>query len=384
MSLIPQQLHFSVEEYRSRLTRTQAEMQRSGLDALLLHQPENIAWLGGFWHDGFFAYHSLIVPADGDPILIERALEDPVAQELSWVADRRGYYDGEDAEALAAAALVEVTTAGARIGVELDSAFLPVTRYRRLSALLAARDLLGHNDIVEELRQIKSAQEISYIRTAGRIASAAVTAGLQAAHVGATELDVAAAVAKAQADHGHDSFFGGLGGTICSGWRTIQLHGQQTGRTLEAGDRLRLELPGIHRQYWAKQMRSTMLGRPDDDLLRAHEVLRVAQDSAIAAMGPGVPAAHIAELCRRPVLDAQLVERYENRVGYGLGLQFHPTSGDFALDIDHRTSRKLESGMVFHMLLFAAGAAISETVVVTDDGCDVLTSGDRSLPQVGW
>ncbi|WNG86778.1 Xaa-Pro peptidase family protein [Mycobacterium sp. ITM-2016-00317] len=383
MTRIPQQLHFSVEEYRARLLRTQAEMERRGLDALLLHQPENIAWLSGFWHDGFFAYHSLVIPAEGEPILVERSLEDPVAQELSWVSDRRGYFDGEDAEALAAAVVAEVTATGGRIGVELNSAFLTVNRYRRLASLLAGRELLSHHDIVEDLRQIKSEQEISYIRTAGRIASAAVTAGLRAAQVGATELDVAAAVAQAQAAHRHDSFFGGVGGTICSGWRTIQLHGQQTGRTLEAGDRLRLELPGIYRQYWAKQMRSAVLGRADADLLRAHDILCAAQDSAISAMAPGVPAAHIAELCRRPVLDAGLIDRYENRVGYGLGLQFHPTSGDFALDIDHRTPRKLEAGMVFHMLLFAAGAAISETVVVTDDGCEVLTEGSRSLPQVG-
>ncbi|ANI41998.1 M24 family metallopeptidase [Mycolicibacterium vaccae] len=383
MSAIPQQLHFSVEEYRARLLRTQAEMERHGLDALLLHQPENIAWLSGFWHDGFFAYHSLVVPSAGEPILVERRLEDPVAQELSWVADRRGYFDGEDPESLAADAVAGVTPTGARIGVELNSAFLPVTRFHRLSSLMSTRELVSHNDIVEDLRQIKSEQEISYIRTAGRIASAAVTAGLRAARVGATELDVAAAVAQAQAEHGHDSFFGGVGGTICSGWRTIQLHGQQTGRILEQGDRLRLELPGIYRQYWAKQMRSTVLGRPGDALLRAHDILRTAQDAAIEAMAPGVPAAHIAELCRRPVLDAQLIDRYENRVGYGLGLQFHPTSGDFTLDIDHRSHRKLESGMVFHMLLFAAGAAISETVVVTDDGCEVLTDGARALPQAG-
>ncbi len=383
MSPVPQQLHFSVEEYRARLQRTQAEMERRRLDALLLHQPENIAWLSGFFHDGFFAYHALLIPAAGDPVLIERILEDPVAQELSWVTDRRGYFDGEDPETLAASAVAEMCPTGARVGVELDSAFLTLTRYRRLESLLPSADLVSHAQIVEELRQIKSAREIAYTRAAGLIASAAVSAGLAAARVGATELDIAAAVAQAQAAHGHDSFFGGLGGTICSGWRTIQLHGQQTDRTLESGDRLRLELPGIHRQYWAKQMRSTVLGRPDDALLRAHDILRTAQDTAIAAMGPGVPAAHIAELCRRPVLDAQLIDRYENRVGYGLGIQFHPTSGDFALDIDHRTSRKLEAGMVFHMLLFAAGAAISETVVVTDDGCELLTHGPRNLPEAG-
>lgn len=383
MSNIPQQPHFSLEEYRSRLQRTQESMARNQLDALLLHQPENIAWLSGFWHDGFFTYHSLVVPAQGDPILVDRALEDPVAEELSWVTDRRSYLDGDDPEALAAAAVREVTTSGSRIGLEFDSAFLSLNRYRRLSTLLPAQELVSHSDIVEQLRQIKSEQEISYLRTAGRVVSEAVSAGLRAAQPGANELDVTAAIAQAQAANGHDSFLGSPGGSICSGWRTIQLHAQQTDRTLQTGDKLRLELPGIYRQYWAKQMRSTMLGTPDDDLLRAHDILRNAQDDAISAMGPGVPATHIAELCRRPVLDNGLAELYENRVGYGLGLQFHPTSGDFDLDIDHRTPRELEAGMVFHMLLFAAGAGISETVVVTDNGCELLTHGPRTFPEVG-
>jgi Xaa-Pro dipeptidase len=358
-------------------------MARHRLDVLLLHQPENIAWLSGFWHDGFFAYHSLVIPSSGDPTLIERNLEDPVAQELSWVRDRRRYLDGEEPEALAAVAVKDVARNGARVGIELDSAYLPVSRYDTLRSLLPSRELVSHANIVEQLRQIKSEQEISYLRVAGRIASEAVAAGLRAAHAGATELDLAAAAAQAQAAHGHDSFMGGLGGTVCTGWRTSQLHGQQTGRTLQAGDRIRLELPGIHRQYWAKQMRSTTLGTADAELLRAHDILRSAQDRALSEMGPGVPAAHIAEVCRRPVLDAGLVERYENRVGYGLGLQFHPTSGDFDLDIDHRTSRKLEEGMVLHMLLFAAGAAISETVVVTSGGVELLTHGPRDLPRVG-
>lgn len=380
MSLvIPRQMHLSVEEYRARLESVQDRMARRDLAALVLHQPENIAWMSGFWHDGFFAYHALVVPAQGDPVLIERALEDPVAQEMSWVEDRRGYLDGEDAEALAVAAVEDLTTRGARVGLELASAFVPVRRYERLASLLTARELVSHEDVVEEAMRIKSPAEIGYIRVAGKIASEAVNAGLAAARPGASELDVAAAIAQAQAKHGHDSFMGGLGGTICSGWRTIQLHGQQTDRVLERGDRVRLELPGIHRQYWAKQMRSTVLGGPGDDFARAYEIVRTAQDAGIAAMGPGVPFAHIAELCRRPVLDAGLVERYENRVGYGVGLQFHPTSGDFGLDIDHRSSRTLEPGMVFHMLLFAAGAAISETVVVTQDGHELLTSGSRDL-----
>lgn len=383
MDTIPQQLHVPVEEYRARLAAVQERMARHGLDALLLHQPETIAYLSGFWHDGFFAYHALAVPVAGDPVLIQRGMEDPVAQELSWVADRRSYLDGDDPLLLASAAVQEMVPRGAAVGVEETSAFLPPRRRARVAELLPDHRLVPHQEVVEETMRIKSETELGFLRRAGRIASAAVSAGLAAVRAGATELDVTAEIARAQAAHGHDGFLGAPGGTICSGWRTRQLHGQQTERVLEAGDRFRLELPGIHRQYWAKQMRAGVLGRADDALRRAHDIVRGAQDRGIAAMGPGVPAAHVAELCRRPVLEADLVERYENRVGYGVGLQFHPTSGDFGLDVDHRSERVLEPGMVFHMLLFAAGASLSETVAVTEDGHEVLTSGSRELPELG-
>lgn len=379
MSTIPKQLLFTVDEYRTRLQNTQASMERQGIDALVLHQQENVAWLSGFWHDGFFAYHALVVPAVGEPILIERDLENPVAEEMSWIESRRRYLDGDDVPALVAAAVKEVTSDKGVIGVEFDSAYFSVSRFQTLARLVGQRQLVSDGGLVDNLRQIKSAKEVDYIRTAGRIVSAAVAAGIEAAQVGATELDVASAIARAQAAHGHDSFMGSPGGTICTGWRTLQLHGQQTSKVIQSGDRIRLELPGIYNQYWAKQMRSGVIGKPDDALLRAHDIVSKAQDSALREMGPGVPFARITELCRRPVLDAGLVKQYENRVGYGLGLQFHPTSGDFSLDIDSRSTRNLEVGMVFHMLLFAAGAAISETVVITENGHEVLTSGDRSL-----
>lgn len=380
---MPHHPHFTVDEYRRRLTSVQERMEGRRLDALLLHQQENVAWLGGFWHDGFFAYHALVVPRSGDPILVERRLEDPVARELSWVSDRRGYLDGEDPIALAAAAVRDVTAPGAAVGLEWDSPYLPLRRHQRIAELLPEARLVPHEDVVEEAMRIKSPQELAHVRRASSIASEAVAAGLDAVEVGATELDVAAAIARTQARHGHDSFLGAPGGTICTGWRTHQLHGQQSDRVIEVGDRVRLELPGIHRQYWAKQMRSATVRTPDPELERAHDIVSSAQEKGIAAMGPGVPAAEIAEICRRPVLDAGLAEHYENRVGYGMGLQFHPTSGDFGLDIDHRSSDTLQPGMVFHMLLFAAGAAISETVAVTEQGHEILTHGPRDLRTVG-
>lgn len=376
-TVIPSEPHFSREEYQHRLELTQSRMEKLGFDVLILHQPENVSWLGGFWHDGFFSYHSLVVPRSGVPRLVIRALENPVAEAFSWVANRHMYFDGEDPLDFLADALEEVCDSGATIGLEFDSFYLPVERFEKIRTRFNHLSFVSSQRLVEKIQRIKSNQELAYLRKAGQIVSAAMTAGVEAVSEGANELEVGAAIAQAQALSGHDGILGGLGGAIVTGERTRQLHAMQDNRVLAVGDKFRLELAGIHKQYWAKQMRAGMVGPVSDDVLHATDVLRTAQDNAISKMAPGVAASEIANSCRNPILSAGIAERYDNRVGYGLGLQFHPTSGDFSLDIDARSDYQLEAGMVFHMLLFAGGAAISETVAVTSTGHEILTSAPR-------
>lgn len=373
----PHNPHFTLAEYQHRLDLTQRRMEELGLDALVLHQPENVAWLGGFWHDGFFSYHSLVVPQSGNPRLVIRALENPVAEEMSWVDNRHQYFDGEEPLNHLAEALEAVGVTTGVVGLEYDSFYLPVERFHKIQAWFPNLMFTSSQRLVEKLQRIKSPQELAYIRQAGVIVSAAMSAGIEATREGATESELAAAITTAQALAGHDGILGGLGGSIVTGERTQQLHAQQSSRLISSGDKFRFELAGIYKQYWAKQMRAGMVGPVSSEVERATDVLRAAQDDAISRMAPGVAASDIAKACRVPILKSGIAQRYDNRVGYGLGVQFHPTSGDFSLDIDARSDYELQPGMVFHMLLFAGGAALSETVAVTPSGHEVLTSTPR-------
>ena len=60
---------FSDEEITRRVSRVQAEIAARKLDAAIFASPENVFYLTGLDHWGYFAPHLLIVPVDGTPCL---------------------------------------------------------------------------------------------------------------------------------------------------------------------------------------------------------------------------------------------------------------------------------------------------------------------------
>lgn len=98
-------------------------------------------------------------------------------------------------------------------------------------------------------------------------------------------------------------------------------------------------------------------------------------------MKPGAVAKDIDALARNAVLKAGLRQDYASITGYTLGYypKTTPRTSDFSHVFLPTAEWLLEAGMVFHMYLYAAGLAISETVLVTENGCERLTKIPRQL-----
>jgi Xaa-Pro dipeptidase len=350
-------------------------MSKVALNALLLHTPENICYLSGFHINGFFAYHALVVPAAGDPVLVVRDVEVPAAIETSWVP-RRSYVDTEEPVDTTVTVLESLDLAGAKVGVENNSWFLTIERFNRLRHTAPQVSFIKEPHIVELLRTIKSPLEIECIRKAASIVDTAMAAGVNAIVPGATERDLATAIATAQIRAGGEA---PLVGIIMSGERTNQIHGSWTNRQLMRGDLIYYELGGIFQQYWARLMRTSVLGRPTAEQERIAEIVISAQDEGIKKMHPGIVAAEVDEACRGPILRAKLRDSYHNRVGYSVGLIHTPSGGEFVREFMPGSKWILEAGMVFHMLLMARGIGFSETILVTEKGPEVLTKFERKL-----
>jgi Xaa-Pro dipeptidase len=373
-------LDFPIAEYRQRLHRAQEKMSKHGLPVIILHQPENIPYLSGFYTTGYFSYHALVVPASGDPVLVLRDMEVPSAKSTSWVTAHTVYSDAADPLPVwldAAKRAVEgLGLAGGKIGVDEHSWFLTVERWKLMQQVLPKAILLKEPRIVDHLRLVKSPREIEYLRGAVRCVETGMQAGIDAIALGVIERDLGAAIFSAMVKAGAEM---PLSGIITSGARTNLIHGDYSDRKLEQGDAVYFELSGIHQKYWARIMRTGTVGPASAVQQRTAEIILRIQDKAIALMQPGTPASVVDRACREPLLASGLRETYTNRAGYSLGLNYRPSAGEFIREFVPDVDWTLQAGMVFHMLMMAGGMGFSETVLVTARGPERLTTMARKL-----
>ncbi len=376
--------YFSLDEYQQRLDALRRRIQARGADAMLIHTPENLCYLTGYQTPGYYWYQTLIVPLDREPVFITRLIEDANAEHLSWVEDRRPYRDHDDWVEKTRDALVDLGLDGKRIGLEYGSWFLTTRDYLRLTDALPNTEFVDCSGLVEEGRVIKSDREIEYIRQAAVAADAGTLAGIEAAVVGATENEVAAEVHRAQILAGSE--YTGLPVFVASGVRSTMAHSSWYRRGLEQGEVVFFEIPGCINRYHAAIMRQAYLGKPPEVMLRGMEVVVDTLAKAKSCIKPGVAAGDVFEVVRESLDGANLGSKLERRAAYSIGIAFAPDWGEgHIISITKGETRSLQAGMTFHLIpgvrVPGVGSiACSDTILVTEDGCETLTQGvERKL-----
>ena len=380
----PRFQYFSLDEYRARLAALRRRMERAGADVLLVTSPENLYYLSGYQTPGYYWYQTLIVPLEREPVFVVRMNEASNVEPLSWVEDCRPYEDFEDWIAHTRNVLADLGLAQGRIGLDYDSFFLRSRDEKRLIAALPAATFVDAAGLVEEGRLIKSPQELEYMRQAARAAEAGLRAGIDACRVGVTENDVAAEIHHAQILAGSE--YTGLPVFIRTGVRDAQTHATWARHVLEPGDSVTMEMPGCINRYHAAMYGQVYLGDPPDGLLRGMEIGNAIMGEAKAAIRPGVPTGDIHTLVQDRLREAAGETAQRNsRTAYSIGIAFAPDWGEgHILSMTRGETRPLEAGMTFHLL---AGHVVltgmepvkrsccSDTVLVTDKGCETLTDG---------
>lgn len=368
-------LWFEMAEFEARLGRVQEEMRARNLGGMLVFQPETITWLTGFFTAGIGNFELAIVPPEGPPTVLCRDVSRFYAETTAAWDSVEFWSDGQDKLQLAFDLIRQVLGPVSSLGVDLDAWPLSAARHTALTQAFSTATFVDEGPFLAGLRLIKSPAEVAYQRKAGLAATAGMEAGLAAARPGATERDVAAAVCAAMVLAGSDTPGPGV---LSSGERALHLHGRATDRILQPGDTLQLETCPHVRQYNARFMRTIKVGQASaDDEVLARQLIDV-QDRAIAAVGPGVPARVPDTIYREGIEATGRVTRYTNKTFYSVGLLIAPHGGE-DLEATPTATWRFEPGMVFHTYVLVGGFGFSETITITPDGHERLTTFRREL-----
>lgn len=376
---------FQLDEFESRQKRVREAMAGRGIDLLLVISPIDINYLIGAAAKAYQVFQCLCFAAQGGPLVLLLRLSDvPEVSELSLATEVRGWGGrrAEDPIEVFRKVLQDHGWLRGRIGLQMPAYYLSVGNYLKIRGVLAGVDVVDATDLVENVKLVKSAAEIAYVRRAAEIADIGIDAIADALRVGATEREVAAEAHRAMMAAGGDSPPSPM--NFVSGERTCYAHGLPSDRVLRAGDFMHIEFGGQYRRYCSTIARHFSMSGPAPLARRIHEVTEQASREAVAAIKAGVPAHLPHRIAHDVIAQAGFGEYNVHTTGYGIAPGFPPSWGESInmLDDDGRT---LEAGMVVSIEppIFIwpqhIGARLIDCVVVHDDHAEVLSRHPRDL-----
>jgi Xaa-Pro dipeptidase len=378
-------LPFRLEEYVERLSRTRESMIQRGLDLLVLTVPASVNYLTGFETGTASSNMVLLLPTEGDAVLVVRKTELSNAEALatqSWIKATRGVDDSEDyAEALASV-ISRFRSPNGQIGIEQNGIFFTIASFRELAERFPQVAWLGADDIVSTLRATKSQAELVYMRKAGQIAASAMEEGIGSIREGMVDRELAVNLFSAAVRRGSGPMPNGP--LVTTGTRTFLAHSNWVGRTVERGDLVNTELAANVNHYNATVFRVSVVGQPSSEIERFHDASFQGLIAGLDRIGPGLTSHEADQIVRERITQLGYGEYFVVRAAYGLGLGFPPSWSDSSMQIRPGDPRKLEEGMCFHLVpaLYKRGlgaVCCSMSIEITAEGCRLLTPIEPKL-----
>ena len=382
----PFDLPFSADEYRGRLQRVQNEMAARGLDLMLVHTPENAYWLTGYRTIGYYSYMCLLVPAEGDPIHLVRFIEKSILQGTSWVPNIEVHPDTEHYLDATMRVLNEHGWNKGRVGIDHSAWYLTIADFEALKQRLPDVEWQDTALLFETMRLIKSPAEQAYSRKAAKAASAAMRATIDTIRDGVNEFDLMGTCYTALYDNGSE--FPSLPPLINSGIRHTFAHASAAGNPVRRGEAVHLEIGASVKRYHAANLRVAYVGEAPKLFHDLFDLCRQAFDAALEKMQPGVPAEDVDHAARKIIDDAGYGDKFRHKCGYSIGVALPPDWSEArAMMLRGGETRPLEPGMIYHVLpavfeYMEYGIGVSETVLITENGHEVLTNAEQKIFEV--
>ncbi len=388
-------------EIEDRLARLRAGMEKKGMEAFLVVQKMDYYYLSGTTQDGL-----LFVPLDGKPLLmvkreVERArLESP----LDDIVRMKSVRD--------LPSMIQDHQAGFpnTMGIELD--VLPVNEYFRYQSQFPGVEFVDASPVIRDIRKIKSPFEIGFIKAAGDIGKRVYTEAKKFLKQGMTEIEFGGLLEASAKKYGHEGLIrvrslnyeaytwhvlSGLSGGIVSqsdspmgGLGLSPAFPVGAGlKLMEAHEPILVDFGTCYHGYQADETRMFSIGLMNEKFINAFNACREIHDAVLDETRPGADCDALFRMTLGLAEKLGYADSYLGPpglqcrfVGHGIGLELN----EFPFIAQGQTY-PLEEGMTFAVepkIVFAGegSVGIENTVVVTRDGCEILTPLEQDIFQV--
>ena len=383
-------------------------MEKQGVEAIVASSPENVTYLTDFWSLGHWArrgtptYAVLPLEKKIEPFIVTSISDLDLAaeQEDCWIKEfhtfGKSYVEcpegadlskmekrldrllssskhSEDALSALAESLVDRGLAKSRIAI--DGMNITPSLYKNIHERLPDADFIDSYPILREIRSVKTSEELERLERSAEITEKALKKAIQTIREGITEREIGRAFLSTIAKEGGLPYLSCIGAGTHSAFPNAQPMDYQ----VKKGDLIRFDIGCSYKCYKSDTARIAVLGEPTEKQRAFYHAIKVGADRALEMIRPGVRASDLFEEAVKSVREAGIHHYQRNHVGHGIGIENYdpplltPTSHDV-----------LEEGMVVNIETpyyesGFGGVQVEDTIVVTRDGCRLLTKCDRNL-----
>ncbi len=360
--------------YQSRREEVTLKLKEKGLKGMILFPSPNMYYMTGFHSFPGERLLLAIFPVESEPFFIAPKLYESQIRKESWIKDMILWNDEENAYEKLAEIFVEKGLIEGRFKID-DTMWAD----QLLGIMTTLPDVKFEpvGELLNDLRLIKSSEEIDQIRKSSQIVDEVVEVLKTSLKPGMTEIEVAALMEFEMRKRGSRGI--AFETIVGSGPNSALPHYSPAERKLQKGEFIVLDFGAIYQGYCSDTTRTLCLGEPTTKMKEVYNIVKEAQEIGVRTVKPGIKASQVDQAVRQYIVDHGYGEYFTHRTGHGLGLQVHEEPYISAI-----SDVILEPGMVFSIepgiyIEGEFGVRIEDIVVVTENGCERFNKSSRKL-----
>lgn len=249
--------------------------------------------------------------------------------------------------------------------------------YRLLTEKLPTVEWKSIDDTVEELRMLKTPEELVLLRKASQIGDQAFSHMLDFIKPGLTEKEIGIELEFTMRKLGAEGL--SFDSIIASGTNGALPHAHPTDKPIRKGELLTMDFGCLYQGYCSDMTRTVAIGEVSGQLKEIYEITLKAHLESLAALKPGLTGAAVDTVARDIITAAGYGEYFGHSLGHSVGLEVHE-----APYLAQRETRTLKANMLETIepgiyLPGVGGVRIEDLAVLTENGAESLVTSEKRL-----